>query len=152
MIFVPDSSMLRAENEIARTSLDRVATSHGTRVAAIAAANFPDLPEKNGVAPGAQIVSLCIGDNRLDTMETGTAVVRAMIHLMKNHSQNKIHVINMSYGELSNFSNSGRLGELMNEVIDKYGTVWVASAGNHGPALSTISSPPFINAHNIIGV
>lgn len=127
-------------------------SSHGTHVASIAAANFPDAPERNGVAPGAQIVSLCIGDNRLETMETGTALVRAMIHVMKSHPNNKIHVINMSYGELSNFSSSGRLGELMNEVVDKYNTVWVASAGNHGPALSTISSPPYINAHNIIGV
>lgn len=47
------------------------------------------------------------GDNRLDTMETGSALVRAMIHVMKSHPSNKMHVINMSYGELSNFSTSG---------------------------------------------
>lgn len=44
-----------------------------------------------------------------------------------------------------------RLGELMSEVVDKYNTVWVASAGNNGPALSTISTPPYINSH-IIGL
>lgn len=113
-----------------------ITASHGTHVASIAAAYFPDNPELNGVAPGAQIISLSVGDGRIGTMETGTAVVRAMIHVMKH--KEKIHVINMSYGEHAHWSNTGRIGELMNEVIDKYGVTWVASAGNLGPALCTI--------------
>uniref|UniRef100_A0A1B6LQD6 Tripeptidyl-peptidase 2 n=1 Tax=Graphocephala atropunctata TaxID=36148 RepID=A0A1B6LQD6_9HEMI len=131
-----------------------VSSTHGTHVACIAAANFPDAPEKNGVAPGAQLVSLCIGDNRLDTMETGTAIVRSMIHVMNSASENgyKIDIINMSYGENAHFSSTGRIGELMAEVVDKYGVVWVAAAGNHGPALCTVNTPPNIAVSNIIGV
>ncbi|GLH08749.1 Tripeptidyl-peptidase 2 [Gryllus bimaculatus] len=127
-------------------------SSHGTHVASIAAAYFPDCPEKNGAAPGAQIVSLTIGDNRLGSMETGTALVRAMIKIMERSGPNKIHVINMSYGEHAHFSSSGRIGTLMNEVIDKHGVVWVGSAGNHGPALCTIGTPPDISTNSIIGV
>ncbi|PNF43825.1 Tripeptidyl-peptidase 2 [Cryptotermes secundus] len=127
-------------------------SSHGTHVASIAAAYFPDSPERNGMAPGAQIISLTIGDNRLSSMETGTALVRAMIRVMQLSKTSKIHLINMSYGEHAHFSSSGRIGELMNEVISKYGVVWVVSAGNHGPALCTIGSPPDICANSMIGV
>ncbi|XP_014283046.1 tripeptidyl-peptidase 2 isoform X1 [Halyomorpha halys] len=130
-----------------------VSSGHGTHVASIAAAHFPDEPEKNGIAPGAQIISFSIGDIRLDTMETGTAIVRAMIRVMESRSSSTpVDVINMSYGEHPHWACSGRIGELMNEVVDKYGICWVAAAGNHGPALCTIGTPPNISSNNIIGV
>ncbi|XP_058803991.1 tripeptidyl-peptidase 2 isoform X2 [Phymastichus coffea] len=123
---------------------------HGTHVASIAAGHFPDNKELNGIAPGAQIISLTIGDARLNTMETGSAVVRAMIKVMSY--KEKVHVINMSYGERAHWSNAGRIGELMNEVSDTFGVTWVTSAGNQGPALCTINTPPDINSNCIIGV
>lgn len=127
-------------------------SSHGTHVSAIAAGYFPDEPDKNGVAPGAQIISLTIGDSRLETMETGTAIVRAMIKVMELRKKFNIDVINMSYGEHSNWSHAGRIGDIMNDVVDKYAVTWVASAGNHGPALCTIGTPPDISKTTIIGV
>lgn len=39
----------------------------------------------------------------------------------------------------------------MSEVVNKYGVVWVASAGNHGPALCTVGTPPDISQPSCIG-
>ncbi|KAL1392834.1 hypothetical protein pipiens_012189 [Culex pipiens pipiens] len=128
-------------------------SSHGTHVASIACGHHPDNPELDGVAPAAKVVSLTIGDGRLGSMETGTALVRAIIKVMELcEAGRRIDVINMSYGEHGHWSNSGRVGELMSELVNKYGVVWVASAGNHGPALCTIGTPPDISQPSCVGV
>lgn len=107
----------------------------------------------DGVAPGAKIVSLTIGDGRLGSMETGTAIIRALIKIMELCNTGKrVHLINMSYGEFTHWSNSGRVGEIMNEIVNDYGVVWIASAGNHGPALCTIGTPPDLSQPSCIGV
>ncbi|XP_064541466.1 tripeptidyl-peptidase 2 [Drosophila montana] len=125
---------------------------HGTHVASIASGNHKSR-DIDGVAPNAKIVSITIGDGRLGSMETGTALVRGITKVMELCREGRrIDVINMSYGEHSNWSNSGRIGELMNEIVNKYGVIWVASAGNHGPALSTVGTPPDISQPSVIGV
>ncbi len=50
-------------------SLITNAGAHATHVAAIVGANFPSQPEKNGIAPGVQIVSIKIG------MHTGKLIL-----------------------------------------------------------------------------
>ncbi|EKX54447.1 tripeptidyl peptidase II [Guillardia theta CCMP2712] len=113
------------------------AGSHGTHVAGIVAANFPDDPKLNGIAPGAQIVSCKIGDSRLGSMETGTSLIRAL----KVAKDNGCQLINLSYGESFVHDKSGRVPELINEFVNKHGIIFVCSAGNNGPALSTVGAP-----------
>lgn len=84
--------------------------SHGTHVASIASGNqsSSNKCEMDGVAPGAKIVSLTIGDGRIGSMETGTAIIRALIKIMELCNAGKrVHLINMSYGEFTHWSNSG---------------------------------------------
>ncbi|CAG0918332.1 unnamed protein product [Notodromas monacha] len=130
--------------------------SHGTHVASIASANFADEPEKNGVAPGTQIVSIGIADSRLATMETGTCLIRAMNYVIASRLPGfpgpPIDLINMSYGECTSFTDSGRIAKLMSEVVVKYGVIWVNSAGNEGPSLSTVGVPPDLADDSLIGI
>lgn len=40
----------------------------------------------------------------------------------------------------------------MSDVVNKYGIVWVVSGSNHGPALSTVGTPPAISTTSLIGI
>uniref|UniRef100_A0AC34GTR3 Tripeptidyl-peptidase 2 n=1 Tax=Panagrolaimus sp. ES5 TaxID=591445 RepID=A0AC34GTR3_9BILA len=118
--------------------------SHGSHVAHIAAAHFPDDPEKDGLAPGAQIISLCVGDLRKGEYLTHQALLRALYKCIEL----KVDAINYSYGKPINAVDSGNIAEVIKKVVEKHGIIFVAAAGNDGPGLSTVKGIH----HSIINV
>jgi len=111
--------------------------SHGTHVAGIVAANHPDAPELNGLAPGAQIVAVKIGDTRIGSSSMGQGQARGLVAVRENGCD----LINMSYGGSGPLPDYGHIIDLYEETVYEQGVIFVASAGNEGPALSTAGSP-----------
>lgn len=118
-------------------SIVTVTGNHGTHVAGIVAAHDPEHPKRNGLAPGAQILSVKIGDTRIDGMETGVALIRGL----KRAAEMNCDLINMSYGEPTSTPNHGRLVQEFNEIVREKNILFIGSAGNSGPALSTVGAP-----------
>lgn len=47
----------------------------------------------------------------------------------------------MSYGESTSAPDVGRFMQMAADVVNKHGVIFVSSAGNRGPALSTVGAP-----------
>ncbi|KAF8566536.1 hypothetical protein P879_07873 [Paragonimus westermani] len=129
-------------------------SGHGTHVAAMTAAYFSDETcdrstrvTRNGVAPGAQLVSIKISDSRLGSMETGISLLRAIRWTVEL----KCDVVNYSFGENCVWPNMGRVCKHLNELVNAYGVVMVASGGNNGPGLGTVGCPGGV-VEGLIGV
>lgn len=95
--------------------------SHGTHVAGIVAAHNPDAPALDGVAPGAQIVAIKIGDTRIGTMETPLALCRAVRAVIESGCD----LINMSYGEPGLWPNRGRFIDLVKNAVREKGILFI---------------------------
>lgn len=109
---------------------------HGTHVAGIIGAFDENDKTKNGINPYVQIVSLKIGDSRVNGMETNKALINALDYLIKNN----IKIANLSYGEPVN-TDDGLFIQKLHEAIYKHNIIFITSAGNSGPNLTTIGAP-----------
>jgi tripeptidyl-peptidase-2 len=103
-------------------SLVTPAGAHGTHVAGIVGAYYPNQPELNGVAPGCQLISIKIGDSRIGSMETGVGVLRGLQAALERGA----HVINMSYGEAAARCAGSRLSEALDTLVQQHNIVFVS--------------------------
>eukprot|EP00835_Amoeboradix_gromovi_P000088 NODE_3_length_56144_cov_0.348184.p7 type:complete len:1141 gc:universal NODE_3_length_56144_cov_0.348184:48904-45482(-) len=134
--FYTNSSVIGKNDSDLVLSIVCVAGSHGTHVGSITSAYFPNNAACNGVSPGSQLISLKIGDTRLGSMETNTGLLRALKYI----SDYKCDLANLSYGESCKFPDSGLFPKLLTKLINN-GCIFISSAGNAGPCLSTVGAP-----------
>ena len=118
---------------------------HGTHVAGIAAGyRIQDQPGFNGVAPGAQIISLKIGHNAYAGGSTVTgSKKRAFEYAAEYARKHNVPVVcNLSYGIGSEQEGHSDIDRFLDNLCQENpGLIVFSSAGNEGPGLSTVGTP-----------
>ena len=119
--------------------------SHGSHCAGIASGyRVSGQEDLDGVASGAWLISLKIGDNRLSGGATRTeSMKKAYEYAAVFEEKYGIPVVvNMSYGIASVEEGDDAMGKWLDELLAEHPTLYVCqSAGNEGPGLSTIGLP-----------
>lgn len=118
---------------------------HGTHVAGIAAGfGIEGRAGFDGIAPGARILSLKIGDNTLAGGATTAGSMKRAIEFAGRWSdeQQTPVVINLSYGIGSERDGSSDIDNALSAALQAHPLlVACVAAGNEGPGLSTVGTP-----------
>ncbi len=119
-------------------------SAHGTHVTGIAAGHgIGGVADFNGVAPGAQVIGLKIARNDLGGITTTGSVLAALEYAIRFAASRSLPlVLNMSFGVGNEREGAARLDQLIDSVLTIHPEViFVTSAGNDGPGLSTMGFP-----------
>ncbi|HEV8195739.1 MAG TPA: S8 family serine peptidase [Gemmatimonadales bacterium] len=119
-------------------------SAHGTHVAGIAAGyGIGGAAGLDGVAPGAQLLGLKIARNDFGGISTTGSMLAAVDYAIKFAARRSLPlVLNMSFGVGNEREGTARLDALIDSVLSAHPeVVFVTSAGNDGPALSTMGFP-----------
>src|SRR5215213_7664079 len=118
--------------------------SHGTHVAGIAAGHdMYGVTGFNGVAPGAQLLGLKIANSAQGSITTTGSLVRAAEYSIRFAQQRRLPlVLNLSFGVGNEIEGTARADAMVDSVLAANpAVVFVVSAGNDGPGLSTMGIP-----------
>ncbi len=119
--------------------------AHGTHVAGIASGyRLGGTEGYDGVAPGAQLLSLKIGHNSLSGGATTTGSVKKALEFAAKWSKDHRRpvVFNMSFGIGPAADGATAVDSLVDRFLLKHpGLVFVTSCGNNGPGTSTAGTP-----------
>jgi len=127
---------------------------HGTHVAGIAAGyRILDQDGFNGVAPGAKVISLKIGENRLAGGSTTTGSMKSAFDYTANYArEHDVTVVcNLSFGIASVKEGAHEIDEFLDKLLrTNPGLIVCTSAGNEGPGLSSVGTPAGANAAIVV--
>ncbi len=118
--------------------------AHGTHVAGIAAGYKINNQEGlNGVAPGAKVIGLKIGNGALGGISTTDAKKKAMEYAARYARENGVPVVcNLSYGVDSTIESNSDIDKFMEKHLRRNPyLVFCTSGGNDGPGLSSVGTP-----------
>ena len=119
--------------------------SHGSHCAGIAAGfEVSGQAGMHGAAPGAWVISLKLGDNRLAGGATRTSSMKKAYEYAAQFEEKYgiPVVVNMSFGIDSVEEGEDAMGKWLNDLLSDHPTLYVCtSAGNSGPGLSTVGLP-----------
>lgn len=120
---------------------------HATHVAGIAAGqSINGEAGFNGVAPGAQLISVKFASDPNDDLTIAGTMVKAYEYAAQLADslaeENVPVVVNMSFGIGSAYEGKADMEEYLNELLPQHPNLYVVtSAGNEGPGLSTVGIP-----------
>lgn len=111
---------------------------HGTHVGGIVAAFAGADHRLNGLAPGAELVGIKIGNSKFGGSTTGFSIAKAL----EIAGQAGCRIVNISFGGPSFLADGSSPDAIaVAEATRKYGMCVVTSAGNEGPGLSSVGAP-----------
>jgi subtilisin family serine protease len=119
-------------------------SGHGSHVAGIAAAHeIYGEAGLDGVAPGAQLLGLKIANDGNDAISTTGSMRDAMEYAVRFAASRGLPlVMNMSFGVGNEREGAARIEAVVDSVLAAHpDVVFTISAGNDGPAMSTVGFP-----------
>lgn len=117
---------------------------HGTHVAGIAAGHdLYGVAGFNGVAPGARLLGLKIANDAQGGLSATGAMVAAADYAIRFAAERHMPlVLNLSFGVGNEIEGRALIDAAVDSILEANpDVVWVISAGNEGPGLSTVGFP-----------